>query len=34
MDAFRYALSHDVGEAPKYAMMGRIKKTQANEWDF
>jgi len=34
IDAFRYALSHDQGEAPKYAMVGRIKKTPANEWDF
>jgi len=32
MDAFRYALSHDKGDTPKYAVMGTMKKTPAEEW--
>jgi phage terminase large subunit len=32
MDSFRYALSHDKGDAPKYAVMGAAKKTPAEEW--
>ena len=32
MDAFRYALSHDKGDTPKYAVMGTVKKTPAEEW--
>ena len=32
MDAFRYALSHDKGDTPKYAVMGTAKKTPAEEW--
>jgi len=32
MDAFRYALSHDKGDSPKYAVMGTTKKTPAEEW--
>jgi phage terminase large subunit len=34
MDAFRYALSHDVGETPRYAMVGRLKKVSRDDWNF
>lgn len=33
MDAFRYALSHDLGDTPRYAVLGRPRKVQ-NEWDI
>lgn len=33
IDAFRYALSHDTGDTPRYAVLGRPRKVQ-NEWDI
>lgn len=33
MDAFRYALSHDQGDTPRYAVVGKPRKT-LNEWDI